>query len=145
LSSGKYGRTAIPNRLDILYYFSEDQEESPTWTATAGLASCITSSICERAELVLSIPATQSHSDYDNLCEGLANLVGSCLSRGLYFAPNQVIRNISIPLFERMNFVFVRDWWGYEFPEWLPNIEPGVRILKIVLIYKTEAEQLDNI
>ena len=138
---------AIPNRLDILYYFPEDDdEEDPlTWIATAGLASCIMSSICDRAELVLYIPDSQSHSDYDNLGQGLANLVWSCLSRGLYFVPNQVIRNISIPLFERMNCVFVMDWEGYESPEWLPNIEPSVTILKIVLIYENEATQLDNI
>jgi cell wall assembly regulator SMI1 len=135
----------ISNTLELLYYFSEDDEEDPTWIATAGLANCTTSSICDRAELVMYVPANPSHSEYENLGQGFANLVWDCLARGLYFAPNQVIRNISLPLFERMNCVFVTDWWGYEFPEWLPNIEPGVRILKIVLIYETEAQQLDNI
>ena len=135
----------IPNKLDILYYFSEDGEKDPTWIATAGLAMSNMRASREPAELVLHIPASQSHSDYDNLGKGLANLVWSCLSLGFYFGPNEVIRNISIPLFERMNCVFVMDWWGYEFPEWLPNIEPGVRRLRIVTIYENEAEQLDNI
>lgn len=136
---------AIPDRLEIWYYFGEEVEEYSTDLATMGLASYSPISPGDRAELILYIPIGQSQQDYERLGKGLANLVRSCLAKGSYFIPNQVMREISIPLFERMNCLFVMDWWGYEFPEWLPNIEPGVRILKILLIYESEAEQLDNI
>ena len=85
----------------------------------------------------------QSQQEYERVGKGLANLVWSCLANDSYFIPNQVIRGFSIPLFERMNCLFVMDW-GYQFPEWL-SIEPEVRLLEVVPIYEGEAEQLDNI
>jgi cell wall assembly regulator SMI1 len=135
---------AIPENLEIWYYFGEEVEEYPTAIATIGLAIYNPISTSERAELMFYIAIGQSQQDYERVGKGLANLVWSCLAKGSYFIPNQVMRGISIPLFERMNCLFVIDW-GYTFPEWLPGIEPEVRLLEIVPIYESEAEQLDNI
>ncbi|HAZ48357.1 MAG TPA: hypothetical protein DDW76_26355 [Cyanobacteria bacterium UBA11369] len=135
---------AIPDRLEILYYFGEEVEEYPTAIATIGLASYSPISPGDRAELMLYVAIGQSQQDYERLGKGLANLVWSCLARGSYFTANQVLRDISIPLFERMNSLFVMDW-GYKVPEWLPGIEPDVRVLEVVPIYDSEAEQLENI
>ena len=137
-------RQAICDRLEILYYFGEEVEEYPTAIATIGLAIYNPISTSDRAELIFYIAIGQSQQDYERVGKGLANLVWSCLAQGSYFIPNQVMREISIPLFERMNYLFVMDW-GYTFPEWLPEIEPEVRLLEVVPIYEIEAEQLDNI
>ena len=135
---------AIPDRLEILYYFGEEVEEYPTAIATIGLASYSPIMTSDRAELMLYVAIGQSQQDYERLGKGLANLVWRCLGLGSYFIPNQVLQDISIPLFERMNSLFVMDW-GYKVPEWLPGIEPDVRVLEVVPIYDSEAEQLENI
>ncbi|HAJ58509.1 MAG TPA: hypothetical protein DCP31_03965, partial [Cyanobacteria bacterium UBA8543] len=101
---------AIPDRLEILYYFGEEVEEYPTAIATIGLASYSPIMTSDRAELMLYVAIGQSQQDYEMLGKGLANLVWSCLALGEYFIPNQVLRDISIPLFERMNSLFVMDW-----------------------------------
>ena len=135
---------AIPDRLEILYYFGEEVEEYPTAIATIGLASYSPIMTSDRAELMLYVAIGQSQQDYERLGKGLANLVWRCLGLGSYFIPNQVLQDISIPLFERMNSLFVMDW-GYKVPEWLPGIEPDVRVLEVVPIYDSEADQLENL
>jgi cell wall assembly regulator SMI1 len=134
----------IRNQLDILYYFGEELEEYYTTIATIGLASGSVGNSIDRAELMFFVAIGQSQQEYERVGKGLANLVWSCLANDSYFIPNQVIRGFSIPLFERMNCLFVMDW-GYKYPEWLPETEPEVRLLEVVPIYEGEAEQLDNI
>ncbi len=136
---------AIPNRLDILYYFGEEVEKYPTDLATIGLASRRMNTLCEYAELMIDIAIGQSRQDYETLGKGFADLVWSCLRRGLSFSPNLVIWDVSLPLFEKMNCLFVMDWWGDEDPQWLLDIEPNVRVLKVIPIYESEAAQLDKL
>ncbi len=135
-----------PKRLDIVYYFSEDiAEEFVTNIATVGMATYQMNSPSSRAELMLDIDIGISRSNYKKLGRGLANLVWNCLSRGLSFVPNEAIRDISLPLFEKMNSLFVMDLWGYQGPQWLPNIETDVTVLRVVPIYESEVEQIEQI
>jgi hypothetical protein len=136
----------IPKQLDIVYYFGEDiAKELVTSIATVGMATYQMNSPSSRAELMLDIDIGISRSNYEKLGQGLANLVWNCLSRGLSFVPNEALRDISLPLFEKMNSLFVMDWWGYQEPQWLPNIETDVTVLRVVPIYESEAEQIEQI
>ncbi|HBE20297.1 MAG TPA: hypothetical protein DEG17_25715 [Cyanobacteria bacterium UBA11149] len=113
--------SSIPNKLDILYYFGEEVEKYPTDLATIGLATRRMNTPWEYAELMIDIAIGQSRQDYETLGKGFADLVWSCLDRGLSFSPNLVIQNISLPLFEKMNCLFVKDWWCFN-----PSLKPSV-------------------
>ncbi|MBD2336007.1 SMI1/KNR4 family protein [Calothrix sp. FACHB-156] len=134
-----------PNRLDIAYRFPiEEEEKYATSIMTLGLATVRMTGAVKTAELVMDILGKYSHADYDNVGKALANLVWNHLQLGLNFAPNLIIREISIPFFEKMSCLFVMDW-GHSEPEWLEGVEPSVRLLEIVPIYTSEANTLERI
>lgn len=135
----------IPSPLDILYYFPREEEENYiTSVATVGMSIYEMDEPCKNAELIIDVVGRQSRDDSDRLGNELANLIWNHFQKGLRFSPNMVMRDISLPLFDNMSCLFVMDW-GEDSPEWLPDVETDVRLLKIVPIYESEANSLEEI
>lgn len=112
-----------------------------TTFVTLGLAMHTMDPACETAELVLSIIGLHSQEENAQIGEALTDLVWGQLKNNYSFAPNTVMKAYSLPLFENMDDLFILDW-GHSDPDWLYDVEPNVRLLEVVPVYQSEADEL---
>lgn len=143
LSAGDEGLS--PHRLDIAYDYAKPSEgKVETTLTTLGLATHPMGGACERVELVASVLGLPTPEERERLGRGLAHLIWDQVRENRAFAPNGILHNVSLPLFERMHHLFVLDW-GHTEPEWLEGVDPPVRLLEVVPIHEREAAELAGV
>jgi hypothetical protein len=134
----------VPTELDILFFQPtvEDhlsEEDYFTYIATVGMSTRVMQAPCLYAELIISVQKKQSPKAIEMLARRLAELAVLPFRASSYFAPNFLFYDISLPLFDRMNCVLITDW-GVSSPEYLPGIQPPVRLLSVKPVYESEAK-----
>jgi cell wall assembly regulator SMI1 len=138
-----------PNKLDVLFFQPPVEEtltedEYFTYVATAGLSAYAIPRTSERVELILSVCGYQLLQDLQLLASELAELAVVPFREDTFFSPNVLLSNIHFSLFERMNHALITDW-GVNSPEFLPGIQPPVRLLSIIPVYESEARVISSI
>lgn len=139
----------IPTEMNILFFqpAREDNlsdEEYFTYIATAGMSTRTMKGLCKHIELIICVAGRQHSEDLRALGRRLAELAVIPFREESYFAPNLIVCNVSLPLFQKMNCVLVTNW-GTHSPEYLPGIVPPVQVLCVRPIYESEANVIDKI
>jgi len=140
----------VPAELDVLYFQplleeASSGEELFTVLATAGMSTRIMRGLCPRAELILDIRGGYDWDDLYALGEKLAELAVAPFYGGPSYLPDQVLRNVSLPLFSSMDCILVTEWGVHPPPEWLPGVTPPVQLLSIQPLYAAEADIIEEI
>jgi Suppressor of fused protein (SUFU) len=128
----------------LLYLPIEKEEVFESSLYTAGMSAHVMSEECPHAELNLDVLGRHPMDDYERLGQGLINIIRARFQQGLDFIPNSVIRNISLPLFEKMNSLLITDW-AKGVQEYLPDLEPPVRLLRVLPLFDSEAAKVEAI
>lgn len=139
----------IPSEMDILFFqpAAEDNlsdEEYFTYIATAGMSTRVMQGPCKHVELILCVNRRHSSEELHALGRALSELAVIPFCEGTYFAPNLLVCDVLLPLFENMNCVLITNWGTY-LPEWLPGIKPPVQLLCVRAIYESEADIIEKI
>jgi hypothetical protein len=134
--------TALPI-LDVLCYRSSDRDELRpenefTFLATAGLSMLSFPPPWERIELIWRIAGRRSWGEIQALAEGLATIAALPMYGPVVFTPGAIIRNISLPLFDRMDSLLITHW-GMRSPEYLPGFQQPLLLLAIKALFGSEA------
>jgi cell wall assembly regulator SMI1 len=136
----------IPIELDIL--LSQPPEEDNlsedeffTSIATAGMSAHILPGPCKHIELVLYVSGHHRQEYLKALGWRLADLAMMPFRQGIFLAPNVLVRNLSLPLFEGMNSVLITNF-AVGSPEWLPDIQPPIQLLSVHPVYESEADTI---
>jgi hypothetical protein len=135
--------------LDLLCYRSTDEdrlrpENEFTFFATAGLSLQEAHRPLERFELIWRIAGRRSCDEIQALAEALATLAALPMYGPVVFAPGAIIRNVSLPVFDRMDSLLVTHW-GVHTPEYLPGLRPPVLLLGIKALFGSEAMIVEHI
>ncbi len=136
----------IPTELNILFFQPEleddlSDDEYFTYIATAGMSTRVMQGPCKHVELILCVQKHQPPETLNEIGLKLAELAVIPFRENTYFAPNILLSNVSLPLFEHMNCVLITNWGVYS-PEWLPGIQPPVQLLSMKPVYESEANMI---
>lgn len=139
----------IPTAMDILFFQPppEDKVSSKeffTYITTAGMSTRIMQGPCQYVELILRVQGRHDLEKLKTTGRGLGELAIVPFREGTYFAPNLIVSNISLPLFEHMDSVLITNW-GIQTPEYLPGLKMPVQLLSIHPIYASEADIIEAI
>lgn len=139
----------VPTEIDILFFQPKEEDnlsedEFFTIIATAGMSTRIMRGPCKRVELIIRIQGRQNLKNLQALGRGLGELAVEPFRIGGFFAPNLILCNVTLPLFEGMNCVLITNV-GIHSPEWLPTIKPPVQLLWVKPIYESEADIIEGI
>ena len=136
----------IPIELDIL--LSQPPEEDNlsedeyfTSISTAGMSAHILPGPCKHVELMLYVSGHHCQQYLKALGWRLADLAAMPFRQRTFFAPNVLVRNLSLPLFEGMNCALITNF-ALDSPEWLPDIQPSVQLLSVHPVYESEADAI---
>ena len=129
--------------LDVLCYRTADEDRLDpgsafTFFATAGLSVQGSQDDEERVELIWRVTGRRSWPEIQALAQALATIAALPLYGSAIFVPGAIIRNISLPVFDRMDSLIVTHW-GVHSPEYLPRIDPPVLLLEIKALFPNEA------
>jgi hypothetical protein len=135
--------------LDVLCYRSGDEdrlraEDEFTFLVTAGLSLQETDDPIGRVELVWRLQGRRTWQEIQALAEALAAIAVLPQYGPVRFAPGAVIRNISLPIFDRMDSLLITHW-GVHSPEYLPGLQPPVLLLSIKALFGSEAAIVEQI
>ncbi len=140
-----------PAEMDILYFQPQEGDNLPedeffTTLATAGLSTHTMSERLPRVELVLDVRGRRGWDDLRLLGVRLAQLaVAPFYKETPPFEPEQVLRDVSFPLFAGMDCALVTEWGMYPPHEQLPQVDPPVYLLSIHPIYADEADVIERV
>jgi Suppressor of fused protein (SUFU) len=136
--------------LDVVCHRSEHQEklrtqDEFTFLTTAGVSVCGQPSNFSRVELVWRIAGRRSWEEIQLLSQSLATIAALPVYRpSLIFAPGVVIQGLSLPIFTRMDSLFITHW-GISAPEYLPGLRPPVLLLWIKPLYGSETSVVEQL
>ena len=132
------------NSLDVLCYRSESEdslrpEDEFTFLATVGMSCQRVQILPFQSELVWRITGRRSWEEIQALSEALATVAVLPLYRErVLFVPGKVVRDVTLPVFEKMNSLLVTHW-GIHGPEYLPMAGKAVLLLWLKPLYDAEA------
>jgi len=135
--------------LDVLCYRSGDEdrlraESEFTFLATVGLSLQELDGPFDQVELVWRLQGRQTWEAIQALAKALATIAVLPQYGPVRFEPGAVIRNISLPVFDRMNNLLITHW-GVHSPEYLPGLQPPVMLLSIKALFSSEAAIVEQI
>ncbi len=136
--------------IDVLFWrvvegVRDDDEVGPfTYVATAGLGAHALSSSYQHIELFMQVKGRHSWEEVRELTAPLVDVASRALIDGRPFAPDEVVPDVTLPLYAGRTALLVRDPTLAE-PEWLPHTAPSVRILKIQPLYPGEASVVADV
>lgn len=135
--------------LDVLCYQSTDEdhlrpENEFTFLATAGLSLQDTGGPFPRVELIWRVAGRRSWEEIQVLAEALAAVAVLPLYGQAAFTPGAIVREVSLPVFDRMNSLLVTNWGVHE-PEYLPSLQPRVALLAIKALFGSECQTVEQI
>jgi hypothetical protein len=133
-------KTSFPGLSDIavVVYLPTDPEVNTTQLGTAGL-SLASIAKGSKAELGFEVSGTLSKASILEVGKALVDLGLAPLTTGKLFETNQVLTNVSLPLFPRFTLALLIDWdpvYGFTFP----GLEPPVSLLRVVPVFESEAK-----
>jgi hypothetical protein len=131
--------------LDVLCYRSDDDdhlraEDEFTFLVTAGISLQEMADLVGRVELVWRLQGRRTSEEIQALAEALAVIAVLPQYGPVRFAPGAVIRNLSLPIFDRMDSLLITHW-GVHSPEYLP----GILLLSIKALFGNEATIAEQI
>jgi hypothetical protein len=140
--------TSLP-ALDVLCYQSTDadhlQPDSEfTFLATAGASLHEMPGPFPRVELLWRLAGRRSCEEIQALAGALATIAVLPLYGSVIFAPGAVIRNVELPVFDRMDSLVITHWSVHN-PECLPGLQPPVLLLNIRALFDSEGQIVERI
>lgn len=141
--------SAAIGALDVLCYQSTDEDrlrpaDEFTFFATAGLSLHHMDSPSSRIELLWRLTGRRSWEEIQVLAQALASVAVLPWYEPVAFAPDTVIRNVSLPVFDRTDSLLVTHW-GVHDPEYLPGVLPPVALLCLKPLFGSEAAIVQRI
>lgn len=134
-------------QLDIFVYYPIEEEDLPTTAiCTLGLSLLCLAQDNKNplSELVLELSGKQAESDCKKIAESLVNLVEKGLLKSSCITAEEIYPHQVIPSNPDLNQFMVIDW-GVGTTDYLPGIEPYVKLLRVVPLFSEEANQLMEI
>jgi cell wall assembly regulator SMI1 len=140
---------AVPSEMDVLFFLPVPEDRLPddqelTTIATAGMSTREMQGPSRLVELVLWVRGRWRIDELEPTGRRLAELAVAPYREGAMFAPNLVLRGISLPLFARMSCALLTDHGIYS-PEYLPGLRPPVRLLQLHPLFEEEADIVEQI
>lgn len=134
---------ALP--LDLFVYFPREDEDLFTSAfLTVGLSMREMGEVCPHAELSLDVLGRLTPEERSASGRALVDFVRARLAGGEVFVPNSVVRGVRLPPFDRMGSVLVTDW-AKGSPQWLEDVEPGVRALRLMPLFESEVASVEEV
>ncbi len=139
----------LPETMEILFFGTPGADRLPDdqaylYVATAGLALAPPGDAEERAELLLDVRGRYDHAQQEEIGRDLAELAAELYAGGIAALPNRVISGVRLAPFREMDSVLLADV-GVEEPDWLPGLDPPVRLVAVVPLYDEEADVIERI
>lgn len=139
----------LPETLEILFFATPEEDRLPPdeqylYVATAGLSLAPPGDAEERAELLLDVRGRYDESEREEIGRDLAELAAELYAGGIAAGPNRVISGVRIAPFREMESVLLTDV-GVEEPDWLPGLDPPVRLVGVVPVHEQEADVIERI
>jgi hypothetical protein len=139
----------VPTEIDVLFYLPKitsdlSEEDNVTIVVTAGMSTRVMEGPHHFIELVCIFTGGCDKDERKKISEQLAWLSLVPFKQSRYFAPGMVLENFQLYPFEHMPFAAVIDW-GLLAPDFLPLIQPPVRLLQLIPLYEKEAQLVDDL
>lgn len=135
-------RPGFPSEMDV--HIFEDTQATPfVYLATAGLSAQPLPGAPQRIELVL-VAAGRFGAELEPMARRLGELTMRPYRDSRPLTPNMVLGDVSFPVFTRMSSVLLADF-NIQSADYLPSLNPPVRILRVTPLFEEEAVIAQNI
>ena len=135
---------AAPSALDVLCYQAPPEEKLPppeqyTMFVTAGLSTREMTGDVPRLELYWDVSRRLAPAEIRVMAEALSQIAVLPFYRDVRFAPGVVVEDLNLPVFKGMRSLLVTNMGVYG-EEWLPGLNPPVKILCLKALFQSETE-----
>ena len=138
-----------PIDLDLLLFSPPPEDnlsgdEFFTYIGTAGMSAQQSKDPNSLVEIVMCVTGEQSQADLKQVARALAQFAIRQCSNKVQLTPNQISSEMDLPLFEGRNRLMLSDF-ATNSPEWLPGLDPPVRLLYARAVFPKEADVITKI
>jgi hypothetical protein len=95
-------------------------------------------------ELIRRVTGRRCWEEIQALAEALAAIAVLPLYGQAIFTPDAIVREVALPVFDRMDSLLVTNWGVYG-AEYLPCVQPPVSLLAIKALFGSECEMVQQI
>jgi len=139
----------LPTELDVLFFQPREEDVTEdsffTYLVTAGMSTRTLEGPDRQIELGLQVVGHYGWDALHVLAIRLSELALAPFYQDAFYAPNQIVRDVSLPLFDGMDCMLITDWSISPPPDYLPGLTLPVRLLRIQPLFTHEADIVDTI
>jgi len=139
----------LPTELDVLFFQPREEDVIEdsffTYLVTAGMSTRTLEGPDRQIELGLQVVGRYEWDALHVLAIRLSELALAPYYQDALYAPNQIVRDVSLPLFDGMDCMLITDWSISPPPDYLPGLTLPVRLLRIQPLFTHEADIVDTI